>query len=113
MGYAPFDSLIVETSRSSITNKDENVLSKEIKVSRNLAIQNFKDKNKDGFISMLRSNNLGNPKPTKTPQVIEMQDSKDNDDSNNTDPELSIDDPIPKKKKKKVEKKSTRVDTTA
>merc|ERR1712115_455842 len=94
--YALFDSLIVETSRSSITSKDENVLSKEIKVSRKLAIQNFKDKNKDVFNSMLKSNNLGNPKPTKTPEVIEMQDSKDNDDSDDTDPELSINDPIPK-----------------
>merc|ERR1712214_280217 len=82
--YALLDSLIVETSRSSITSKDENILSKEIKVSRNLAIQNFKDKNKDVFISMLKSNNLGNPKPTKTPKVIKIQDSKDDDDSDDT-----------------------------
>merc|ERR1712115_696135 len=86
--YALLDSLIVETSRSSITSKDENVLSKKIKVSKKLAIQNFKDKHKKVFNSLLRSNKLGNPKPTETPEEIVMQDNNDNDDSDDSDREL-------------------------
>merc|ERR1711884_629010 len=95
--YPLLDSLIVETSRSSITSKDEDVLSKKIKVSKKLAIQNFKEKHKKVFNSLLRSNKLGNPKPTETPEEIVMQDNSDDDDSDNSDLELSINDPIPKK----------------
>merc|ERR1711884_931213 len=47
--YPLLDSLIVETSRSSISSKDKDVLSKKIKASKKLAIQNFKERHEKLF----------------------------------------------------------------
>merc|ERR1711884_831477 len=91
--YPLLDSLIVETNRSSISSKDKDVLSKEIKASKKLAIQNFREKNKEVFNSLLKSNKLGNLKPTKTPEEIEMQDDNEDDDTDDSDLELSMSTP--------------------